>query len=197
MTDPFDPRAAGGEIVLFDLEFTAWEGSMDRGWSEDWEFREIIQIGAVRVKDNATFSEIDRMICYVTPTRNPVLSDYIKDLTGIDQETLDAEGFDFSEALAVFLNFCNDARMVLCYDGDPDVLKENVILNGLKKPEWPEFGALAPSLGNRLGHEFAKSTSYGMQKLVGIDASGREHDAMDDSLAMVAALRVLRADGKI
>ena len=51
--DPFHPDKKGGEFVLFDLEFTAWEGSLERGWSEPWEAREIIQIGAVRVKDDA------------------------------------------------------------------------------------------------------------------------------------------------
>jgi len=35
---------------LWDTEFTAWEGSWQRGWSEDWEHREIISIAAIRVK---------------------------------------------------------------------------------------------------------------------------------------------------
>ena len=104
--DPFDPNQKGGDIVIFDLEFTAWEGSLERGWSEPWEAREIIQIGAVRVKDDAKLTEVGRLVMLVTPTKNPQLSDYIIALTGIDQDAIDTEGFDFEEALDVFMDFC-------------------------------------------------------------------------------------------
>ena len=36
------------QIIIFDTEFTAWEGSAQRNWSFDWEYREIIQIAAVK-----------------------------------------------------------------------------------------------------------------------------------------------------
>ena len=48
-----------GKIVVFDLEYTAWEGSMGRCWSEDWEHREIVQIGAVLVDAAADFEQLD------------------------------------------------------------------------------------------------------------------------------------------
>ena len=48
-----------GRVVVFDLEWTAWEGSIQRGWSEDWEHREIVQIGAVLVDALAGFKSID------------------------------------------------------------------------------------------------------------------------------------------
>jgi len=119
--DPFDPNQKGGDIVIFDLEFTAWEGSLERGWSEPWEAREIIQIGAVRVKDDAKLTEVGRLVMLVTPVKNPQLSDYIITLTGIDQDAIDTEGFDFEEALDVFMDFCEGARAILSYSGDPDV----------------------------------------------------------------------------
>lgn len=197
MTGLFSTPVSGGEIVLFDLEFTAWDGSMLRNWSEDWEFREIIQIGAVRIKDDASFTEVDRMVCYVNPVKNPILSDYIKDLTGINQDVIDSEGFEFEEALLVFLDFCNEAKTVFCFSGDHEILRENCELQNIPQPTWPVFGELGPLLGKQLGEAYAKSTSFGLQTLVGLEASGQEHDAMDDSLAMAAALRVLRKHQKV
>lgn len=195
--DPLDPALRGGEIVLFDLEFTAWEGSLERGWSEPWEHREIIQIGAVRVRDDAALTELGRLLCYVSPVRNPELSAYIVDLTGIDQATIDHEGFDFPEALEVFLDFCDGARAVLSYSGDPDVLAENCRLHGIAAPDWRGYGELDGSLARRAGPEFGQSTSYQLPTLVGLEMTGRAHDAMDDSLAIAETLRVLRQRGTI
>ncbi len=191
-TDPFTPEKRGGELVFFDLEFTAWEGSQDRNWSEPWEEREIIQIGAVRVQDDAAFTEIGRMVCYVTPVKNPTLSDYIITLTGIDQQTVDDEGFDFEEAFDVFLDFCDGARAILSYSGDPEVLAENCKLSGIKPPKWTRFGEIDGVLGHRAGPEFANSRSCDLPTLVGLPREGRAHDAMDDALAIVTTLRELR-----
>ena len=38
-----------GGMVVMDLEYTAWEGSLERGWSKPGEAREIIQIGDVKI----------------------------------------------------------------------------------------------------------------------------------------------------
>lgn len=195
--DPFEPSLLGGEIVLFDLEFTAWEGSQERGWSEPWEHREIIQIGAVRVRDDAVLTETGRFLCYVTPVRNPELSRYITALTGIEQATVDNEGFDFSEALDIFLDFCGGTRAVLSYSGDPDVLAENCRMQGMAPPDWRRFGDLDSCLAHRAGPEFGRSTSYELPTLVGLETSGRAHDAMDDSLAIAETLRALRQRGVI
>jgi len=189
--DPFS-ASQSGELVFFDLEFTAWEGSLQRNWSEDWEFREVIQIGAVRVRDDAGFSEVDRLLLYVTPTRNPTLSDYITALTGIDQETLDETAFDFAEALEVFLSFCDGARAILSYSGDPEVLAENCSLNSLGALDLTRFGELDSILSIRAGAEFGNTSSFELPSLVGLEPEGHEHDAMDDSLAIARALRVLR-----
>ena len=50
------------QIVIFDTELTPWEVSMQRQWSLDWDHREVIQIVV-----------------------NSTLSDYIIQLTGIEQ----------------------------------------------------------------------------------------------------------------
>ena len=37
------------KLIVFDLEFTAWEGSLARHWLAPGEFKEVVQIGAVRL----------------------------------------------------------------------------------------------------------------------------------------------------
>lgn len=195
--DPFVEERRGGEMVIFDLEFTAWEGSQERDWSEPWETREIIQIGAIRVKDDAALTEVDRFLCYVSPTQNSELSDYITKLTGIDQETLDTEGFAFDEAFDVFMAFCDGARAILSYSGDPEVVAENCRINGIAEPDWPRFGNIQPVLGNRAGRPFAETSSCYLPSLVGLETEGREHDALDDADAIITTLRVLRTRGLV
>ena len=166
-----------------------------RGWSEPWEALEIIQMGAVRLKDDAILTEVGRLVMLVTPVKNPQLSDYIIALTGIDQDAIDTEGFDFEEALDVFMDFCEGSRAILSYSGDPDVLVENCKPHGVKAPKWARFSDICGILGKRAGPEFATSQSNQLPKLVGLEPDGKAHDALDDSLAILSTLRVLRNRG--
>lgn len=48
---------ASGLMVIADLESTSWEGAQESGWSGPGQFREIVQIGAVRVDAGDGFAE--------------------------------------------------------------------------------------------------------------------------------------------
>jgi inhibitor of KinA sporulation pathway (predicted exonuclease) len=72
-----------GDFVLADLEYTSWDGAMARDWGGPGEFREIVQIGAVKVTRAGGWHEVDALMVLVRPTLNPVLSDYFTNLTGI------------------------------------------------------------------------------------------------------------------
>ena len=37
------------KFIIFDTEYTAWEGSQERNWSDDDEYMELVQIGALKV----------------------------------------------------------------------------------------------------------------------------------------------------
>ena len=79
--------AAPAHVVIFDLEFTAWEGSMESRWMRPGELTEIVQIGAVKL-DAASLKEVDAFEMLVKPRVNPVLSDYLVSLTGIGNRQL-------------------------------------------------------------------------------------------------------------
>ncbi len=103
-------------IILFDIEYTAWEGSKARKWSEPWEHREIIQIAAIKMASGEGAAETGCFDCFVRPKHNPILSPYITSLTGIQQAEMDTQGIGFPEALAAFYTICGQGQNPLfCY----------------------------------------------------------------------------------
>ena len=95
------------KAMVFDLEFTSWPGSNERNWSLPNEDREIIQIGAVKIETTGDMREVDSFQILVRPLKNPILSDYIVNLTEITQEKVEKEGILFPLALSRFAFSCN------------------------------------------------------------------------------------------
>lgn len=115
------------EFIIFDTEFTTWEGAQERRWQGPNEYKEIIQIGALKVSwPDAQI--IDTLTVYSKPKLNPILSDYCVGLTSIHQDTLNKQGVTFQAALAIFLKFCGK-NLVLSYGHDASILAENIVLN--------------------------------------------------------------------
>jgi inhibitor of KinA sporulation pathway (predicted exonuclease) len=183
------------EFVLWDTEFTAWEGSWQRGWSEDWEHREIISIAAIRVKwatDAATglpaLLPLARISMFTKPHANPTLSEYITNLTGVTQADVDG-GTDFISALEEFGSFCAaeeaGAPHLPQYGwGGDEPVEECVALHegaGMTQFLWlqqvdtaPVFKQLLPDL------DLAEYSSGTIHKAVGIPATGQTHEATWD-----------------
>lgn len=77
-----------GWVLLMDLEFTCWEGSLRTQWADPDRPPEIIEIGAVAYE--VTADEVgDRFSSFVKPRKNPVLSEYCLGLLRIDQDAID------------------------------------------------------------------------------------------------------------
>src|SRR5882762_1688961 len=70
-------EGAGHNVVVYDLEYTAWEGSQARGWSGPGEHREVVQIGAVRLDPHRGWAETASLARLVRPRINPRLSAYL------------------------------------------------------------------------------------------------------------------------
>lgn len=177
------------ETVIFDTEFTAWEGSVSRGWTAPGEFREILQIGAIRL-DAHTLTERDCFNVFVRPVFNPVLSDYIVDLTGITPDTIESSGTTLAEAVSRFLDFSGECPM-WCYGFDGRIIAKNLSLLG-QGELWPalrpgNIAAWFPSVGvdNR------NVNSGALARLVGASFDARAHDAVNDCRSIAEAIRVL------
>ena len=79
-------------VVVFDTEYTSWEESLQRNWSEPWEHRELVQIAAVRTVETAAgFEVVDTLELVIQPQVNREVSDYFVALTGLDRERVAAE----------------------------------------------------------------------------------------------------------
>ena len=178
------------EFVLFDLEYTAWEGSRERGWSGPGEHREIIQIGAIRVSAE-TLSEEGSFLEYVRPAVNPKLSELIIELTGITQHDVDTRGVSFMTAFDKFKAFAGDTY-AYCWGNDIEVLEENTTLAGTEiQVRGSQFRNIRPLMAKAFSDAGVDIIRYSSGTLIEAfrGSSGRRaHDALNDMRNLLEAL---------
>jgi inhibitor of KinA sporulation pathway (predicted exonuclease) len=182
----------GRPIIVFDLETTAWEGSLAANWSRPGEYREVVQIGAVRLTPD--LSEVSDFSRYVRPVRNPVLSSYFTDLTGITQQMINARGTNFSTALHDFVDYVGAASAIVSNGTDGDVIVENCHLNGFACPlDTSLFRDVRKDISRALSIGDHETPSYMLPQLIGGQNTGRAHDGLSDARCIAAALRFIAA----
>jgi inhibitor of KinA sporulation pathway (predicted exonuclease) len=182
------------QVIIFDLEYTAWEGSMARGWLAPGEFREVVQIGAVKL-DADSFAVEAEFDVLVRPRFNPVLSPYFERLTGISNARLAAEGMDFRRAYDRFLDFAGQ-NPIAAFGRDEKVLEENLRLCGVRDARalplfydlrgWFAVQGIDPR--GRLSCEIAPA--------LGVPFVGRMHNALDDARSLAAGMEAVAARGQ-
>jgi inhibitor of KinA sporulation pathway (predicted exonuclease) len=185
-------------IILYDTEYTAWEGSQQRRWSEPWEHREIIQIAALRVRLEDGLVEEDCFNCLVRPRLNPQLSDYIHRLTGITQAAVDAHGLPFDAAFSGFNAFCAAGSAPLfSWGDDPGVLRENCDLCQLVFPAYPAGFYDIRDVLEASGVSTASYSSGTVWQALDLRLDSPAHDALNDVRNLLAALQALVARGRL
>ena len=184
---------ASPTITIFDLEFTAWECSMARHWLTPGEFKEVVQIGAVKL-DADTFHVLDEFDCLVKPRINSVISPYLENLTGITNDAVTRHGLDFADAYARFLAFADDGP-IAAFGHDEYVLEENLRLYGIS-------GARALPLFYDLRGWFAVQglDPRGMQSWeigpkLGVPFQGHTHNALNDARSLAGGMEAIAARG--
>lgn len=180
------------ELIVFDLEFTAWNGSMAHHWLRPGEFREVVQIGAVRLDE--TFRTVAEFDMLVRPRINGELSAYFETLTGIANAALAARGVDFAEAYERFLAFCGKTS-IAAFGRDDFVLEDNIRLYGLTgMAPLPPFHDLRQWFArHRIDPRGLHSCDIG--PALGVPFSGHAHNALDDARSIAAGMRVMAARG--
>ncbi len=178
-------------LTVFDLEYTAWEGSMARAWLEPGQFREVVQIGAVKLNAES-FAVLDELDLLVVPRINGCLSAYFENLTGITGEMVARSGVDFGAAYDRLLDFAGDEPLA-AFGRDDRVLQENLRLYGIKARALPLFYDLRAWFAlqgvdprGRLACEIAPALGMRM---------GRAHNALEDARGLAAAMAVLAESG--
>lgn len=187
-----------GKIVLYDTEFTSWEGFLEQRFQAPGRYREIIQIGAVKLDAGTNLAEVGCFCCLVRPKINSDLSDYIQDLTGISQNDLDENAVAFADALDSFSAFLGeDTDLLFSFGRDGDVIVENCDINGIDHPATlpPEENLRQHMLQTGLLEEYVFSAD--LPTVFGVDVDFERHDALGDARAVAAVVRHLRADDKL
>lgn len=172
-------------FVVFDLEYTTWEGAMERGWKGPGEHREIVQIGAIRYEGGQEHAAFN---CLIRPVINTRLSAYFTKLTGIDQATVDADGLALGAGLELFAAFI-DGLPAFCFGTDADIIAENCSLQRIDNPlDQHPTRDVRPAILAALGPLPGRITSSDLPRLIGLPAVGQAHEAVADSRAIGGAL---------
>lgn len=178
--------------VVYDLEFTAWDGSMARRWLAPGEFKEVVQIGAVKV--TSAFSPIERFDCLIRPRLNPHLSDYLSKLTGITNEEVAARAVDFEEGYRRFVSFAG-MLPIIAFGRDDLVLRENLRLYGLHTvPSLPKVVDIRPWLIEN-GIDIRGLHACDVGPAAGVPFDGHTHDGLADALSVASGIKALMARG--
>ena len=162
-------------FIVFDLEATCWDGN------QVGRKQEVIEIGAVCSDQfgqlHSTFSKL------VKPERNPRLSFYCTDLTGITQEDVDAAKL-FEDVVSDFMRWIDveEQEYLLCSWGDKDIefLQSDCDYHKIET-EW-----LAPYIDLKAQYHKIRGLQRkrGLKKVLDferIEFEGTHHRAFDDA----------------
>jgi inhibitor of KinA sporulation pathway (predicted exonuclease) len=178
--------------VIFDLEFTAWEGSMEAHWSRAGEHREVVQIGAVKL-DAASLKEVDTFEMLIKPRLNPVLSDYLVELTGITNQALNARGVDFITAFRAFRDFVGEGP-AWAHGRDDLIVAANLKLYGWEGMAAFPYSNAIPWFATQ-GVDLKGKHACDVAEAAGTVFEGRKHDALADARGVAAGFAALIGRG--
>ena len=178
--------------VVFDLEFTAWQGSLASRWTRPGEHTEVVQIGAVKL-DAETLKITGEFECLVRPRVNPVLSQYLTDLTGITNALIDKRGLDFITAYRAFLDFVGPSPM-WAFGRDDLIFADNLKLYAWDALPMPQYTNAIPWLAEQ-GVELKGKHACDVAEAAGTAFVGRKHDALADARGVAAGIRAVVARG--
>ena len=180
---------SSGELILIDLEFTAWEDSLRTSWSSETQFREIVNIGAVKAFIDAdTVKIMDKFDVIVKPKINSIASDYFIALTGINNEDI-SKGLSFEAALEGLLSFVGKTNFLYANGSDYSVLMENMMINHLKTAP-PKIFSIRRYLSKSLGLTSAETISSELYKYTkfSLTLNLKSHRGVDDCLSILATI---------
>jgi len=184
-------------IVIFDAEYTAWEGSLERGWSEAWEHRELVQISAIKINP-VTLEKIENDFdILVKPRINKELSDYFINLTSITNQDINQKGIDYLEALQQFHKFI-EGCIIYSFGDDCPVINEGITLYGLENEleelKGEDIRAWAKSIGIDTSKKLANGkafTSGTFAEAIGAPFKTNAHYALNDVMSIYHAVKYL------
>jgi len=169
-------------IIFLDLEATCWEGE------KRLERMEVIEIGAVKL-DGKSLKSIDEFSSFAKPINEPILSDFCKELTSIQQCDV-AKAEDFNTFFRRFLKWIGESSYRIVSWGEYD-LKQ---LTRECKRHRINLPGKFRSKHTNIKQLFAKQRKIrpcGVAqalKMLGLTFEGTHHRAIDDARNIVRIL---------
>lgn len=182
------------KIIIFDTEYTSWEGSIERKFSGPNEHRELVQIAAIKV-DTTNFKILDTFEIFIKPKINPQLSDYFMKLTKISQKEVDKKGVSLSKALKEFKKFIGDLPSY-SYGSDQMVMKKNCQLIKIKFPFSQNTFFDIKKYFISCGIPAQNYNSGSITEAFGVKRRKNQHNALNDCLSILDGLKFLRKKGR-
>jgi len=169
------------DYIVLDMEWNQpWPGSPSARKVLPVQIRgEIIQIGAVRIRDGQVADEFQVMIL---PKYYRRLNRRVSKLTGIKESQLKAEGVTMEEAMADFRSWCGENVTFLTWGFDDiTILRENLRLYGIDE-NWVSRWYNAQMIFNAQtdGSTAQKALKTAME-MFEIEATRPAHDALGDA----------------
>lgn len=175
------------EFVIYDTEYTSWEGAHQRGWSGPGEERELVQLGAIKVRG---FTEVDSLLLYAKPRINPELSKYFIELTGVTQADVEGKGVLFEQLYDEFMAWIGDLP-VFSYGLDHEVLVRNheIYKTGVVVP-LDRFHDARDHF-KVTGVDTGQYMSSTIPQAYGLTPPPAGHDALNDARSILMALKAV------
>lgn len=175
-------------IAFFDAEFTA-DNAKDRGVQEMIQCAFIVH--QIVVSDDKKLLSISdsplyEYTTYTKPSYHKELSEYIKELTGIEQKDVDA-GKSFCDTMSDIYNAVQQyqVKRIIVWGPDRPMLKYNCDISGYSRTKsakvFNKFHDVSQKLSDFFGYELTLS-QHRMCELLHITEFGNRHNAYYDAL---------------
>ena len=187
------------DFYILDVEYTACKNSLENNWNKDNEWREIIEIGAILISHrNNQYKIVSELNLSVKPTLNPILSQYIIDLTGITQERIDLHGIKFKSAAHQLNQFFINSIPIIFNGNDGQIFRENYAINDLQVDFWLKNGFnFRPLLSSNLKISYKDLISSDLPKIANIEDLHAHHSAIGDCRSIFNALNFWHENGDL
>ena len=191
--------------ILYDCEFLTALGAPMRFWNGPHDPDPVIaQIGAVRL-DPETGEILDTLRLYVIPQGRTgerlALDPLFIRLTGITEETLDAEGLPLAEALARLDAFAEGGLLWSWGKDELNMIAVSCWIAGVTPPMLPARFRNACDLLLAAGmplEDLHKTRSNTLAAYFGVEHPPlRGHDGLDDALCVAYTLQHLLREGRL
>lgn len=188
----FDNNARPPYFLVVDLEATCSDDRI----VVPRDAMEIIEIGAVMIHGQSLepVSEYQR---FVRPVRNPILTDFCRELTGITQAEVDAAP-GYKDVLSDFVDWFSDyPDCLFCSWGEYDRIQfeRDCAYHGVAYPLGTEHLNVKDLYARKRGQRRGRGLS-GVLETEGIEFEGRPHRGIDDARNIAKLLPVIIGQSK-